>query len=126
LLWERIQTIAAHHGVLRLWTQETSPFWSRWGFQPATAENLERLPGEWNHLEKSWLTCQLKDEAALGAVEKELAAFRESGKMRAAETLDQARTMTNTITFIAFALAAVLIGIAFYIFVRRGLSLPGH
>src|ERR1700690_4603527 len=27
--WERIQTIAAHHGVFRIWTLERSPFWTR-------------------------------------------------------------------------------------------------
>src|ERR1700722_16588319 len=28
LFWERIQVIAANLGVFRLWTQETSPFWT--------------------------------------------------------------------------------------------------
>lgn len=126
LFWERIQTIAAHHGVLRLWTQETSPFWGRWGLQPATPEILERLPAEWNPFEGKWLTIQLKDEAALAALEKELAAFRETGKKRTAETLDQARTLTTTITVIGFAVAAVLIGIALFLFVRRVLTLPVH
>ncbi len=70
LLWERIQTIAAHHGVLRLWTQETSPFWARWGFQPAPAEILERLPPEWKSSGASWLTIQLKDEEAIATTRK--------------------------------------------------------
>jgi N-acetylglutamate synthase-like GNAT family acetyltransferase len=125
LLWERIQTIAAHHGVLRLWTQETSPFWSRWGFQPATPDVLERLPAVWKQSEGPWLTCQLKDEAALAAAEKELAIFREAEKRRTAETLGQARTMTTTVTVIAFVAAAILIGIAFFLFMRRFLPPPG-
>ena len=78
LLWERIRTIAAHHGVFRLWTQEDSPFWVRWGFQPANAETLARLPEEWKQFEGKWLTIQLKDEEAIAAVDKELEAFRES------------------------------------------------
>jgi N-acetylglutamate synthase-like GNAT family acetyltransferase len=126
LFWERIQTIAAHHGVLRLWTQETSLFWGRWGFQPATPEILERLPAEWKPFEGKWLTIQLKDETVLAALDKELEVFRESGKKRAAETLDQARTLTNTITIIGFAVAAVLIGFALFLFVRRVLTLPMH
>lgn len=126
LLWERIQTIAAHHGVLRLWTQETSPFWARWGFLPATAEILERLPGEWKRSEEPWRTIQLKDEEAIAKLEKDLAEFKEEGKKRTAETLDQARSLTTTITIIGFSVAAVLIGIAFFLFVRRILSLPGH
>ncbi|MGA2181201.1 MAG: hypothetical protein ABSH15_16675 [Verrucomicrobiota bacterium] len=126
LFWERIQTIAAHHGVFRLWTQENSPFWVRWGFQPATIELLERLPGEWKRSEGKWLTIQLKNEEAIAALEKELETFRESEKKRTAETLDQARTMTTTITVIAFVVGIVLIGVALYLFMHRILSLPTH
>jgi len=124
LFWERIQTITAHHGVFRLWTQEDSPFWGRWGFQPATIELLARLPAEWKRSEKPWLTFQLKDEAALAAVEKELEAFRESEKKHAAETMDQARSVIKTITIIGFIVGIVGIGIAIFIFVRHGLALP--
>ena len=112
LFWERIQTITAHHGVFRLWTQENSPFWARWGFQPATIEHIERLPAEWKHSEEKWLTIQLKNEEAIAALDKELEAFRESEKKRTAETLEQARTMTTTITVIAFVVGIVLIGVA--------------
>jgi N-acetylglutamate synthase-like GNAT family acetyltransferase len=124
LFWERIQTITAHHGVFRLWTQENSPFWVHWGFQPANAETLERLPAEWKRSEGKWLTIQLKNEEAIATLEKELEAFRELEKKRTAQTLDQARTMTTTITIIAFVVGIVLIGVAIYLFVRRGLSLP--
>ena len=124
LFWERIQTITAHHGVFRLWTQENSPFWVRWGFQPANAETLERLPDEWKPSEGKWLTIQLKNEEAIATLEKELEAFRELEKKRTAQTLEQARTMTTTITIIAFVVGIVLIGVAIYLFVRRGLSLP--
>jgi N-acetylglutamate synthase-like GNAT family acetyltransferase len=122
LFWERIQTITAHHGVFRLWTQENSPFWVRWGFQPATIEQLERLPAEWKPSEGKWLTLQLKNEEAIAALDKELEAFRESEKKRTAETLEQARTMTTTITVIAFVVGIILIGVAFYLFIRRGFS----
>jgi N-acetylglutamate synthase-like GNAT family acetyltransferase len=124
LFWERIQTIAAHHGVFRLWTQENSPFWVRWGFQPANAETLERLPEEWKRSEEKWLTFQLKDEEAIAALDKELAQFRESEKKRTAEMLEQARTMTKTFTVILFALGIILIGIAIFLFMRRNPFLP--
>ncbi len=120
LFWERIQTIAAHNGVFRLWTRENSPFWTRWGFQPANAETLARLPGEWKRFEEKWLTFQLKDEEAIAALDKELAQFRESEKKRTAETLEQARAMTKTITVIAFIVGIILIGVAFFLFTRRG------
>ena len=62
----------------------------------------------------------------MATLEKKLAAFRESGKKRAAEAVEQARTMTTTITVIAFVVGIVLIGVAIYLFVRRGSSLPMH
>jgi N-acetylglutamate synthase-like GNAT family acetyltransferase len=124
LFWERIQTIAAHHGVFRLWTQEKSPFWARWGFQPANAETLARLPEEWKSSEDKWLSIQLKDEEAIAALDKELAQFRESEKKRAAETLEQTRTMTKTFTVILFILGIILIGAAFFLFMRRNPFLP--
>jgi N-acetylglutamate synthase-like GNAT family acetyltransferase len=120
LFWERIQTIAAHHGVFRLWTQENSPFWVRWGFQPANAETLARLPEEWKRSEEKWLTIQLKDEEAIATLDKELAQFRELEKQRTAQTLDQARTMTTTITNIIFVAAIILFGVAIYLIIRRG------
>jgi len=126
LFGERIRTIAAHNGVFRLWTQENAPFWARWGFQSPSAENLERLPGEWRRSGEKWLTLQIKDEDAIATVEKELALFRESEKKRSAEVLDQARAMTTTITVIGFLVGFALIGVAIYLFVRRGLTLPGH
>ena len=126
LFWERIQTIAAHHGVFRLWTQENSPFWVRWGFQPATIGLLDRLPAEWKRFGEKWLTIQLKDEEAMATLEKELETFRELGKKQVVEAMEQARTMTTTITIIAFAVGIVLIGIAIFMLARRGLSLPGH
>ena len=126
LFGERVQTIAAHHGVFRLWTREQSPFWTRWGFQSPSTEILERLPVEWKGSGEKWLTLQIKDEEAIATVEKELAVFRESEKKHASEVMSQAHTLTFTITVIAFTVGIILIGVACYLFVRRGLSLPGH
>src|SRR5436309_3091325 len=39
LLWKRIQTLATNHGILRLWMQESAPFWSRLGFKPPMPED---------------------------------------------------------------------------------------
>ncbi len=76
LFWERIQTLAANHGIFRIWTQETSPFWTRWGFQPANAEILSRLPEEWKATEGKWLTLELKNEEAVTtALENKFAGF---------------------------------------------------
>src|SRR5215218_1721732 len=56
LLWNRMQSIALNHGLVRLWTRETAPFWKQNGFQPASAEVLSRLPAGWASPDNDWLT----------------------------------------------------------------------
>jgi N-acetylglutamate synthase-like GNAT family acetyltransferase len=119
LFWERIQTIAAHHGVFRLWTQETSPFWVRWGFQPPTAETRARLPDEWKNYEGQWFTIQLKNEEVIAELEKELASFKQSEKQHTAQTLDQARTLRTIITVIGFGVGILCLGVLLYLFMHH-------
>jgi N-acetylglutamate synthase-like GNAT family acetyltransferase len=93
LFWERIQVLAANHGVFRLWTQESSPFWTRWGFKPASGETLGRLPSEWNGSGDRWFTLQLKDEDIINAViEKEFAAFKAVEGREVARLKEKAKT----------------------------------
>jgi len=119
LFWERIQLIASHHGVFRVWTQDNSPFWSRCGFRIVITESLVHLPAEWKQFEGKWYSLQLKNEAALVTLEEELASFRESEKQRTTQTLGQARTLTGIITVICFVIGIALIGFAFYLLVHR-------
>jgi len=30
MFWQRFEALAANYGIFRIWTQETSPFWTRW------------------------------------------------------------------------------------------------
>ncbi len=121
LFWDRIQTLAANHGVFRVWTQEGSPFWKNYGFQPPTAEALLRLPEAWrNELESSWLTLQLKDEALLTAVlEKQSADFLTAGKRQADRVTKKVQTFKLAVTLLGFLLGAVGFGIAAYLFFHR-------
>src|SRR5258706_1764046 len=43
-LWERVQSVATNHGLIRLWTQEHAPFWSHCGLAKADDESLQKLP----------------------------------------------------------------------------------
>jgi len=119
MFWERIQTIASHHGVFRLWTQENSPFWSGCGFRIVITESLVHLPEEWKRFEGKWYTLQLKNEAALATLEKELTTFKELEKQRTAQTLDQARTLRTIITAIGFGVGILCLGVLLYLLVRR-------
>jgi len=120
LFWERIQTLAANHGVFRLWTQENSPFWQRWGFQPATAEILERLPPAWKIYEEKWFTLELKNEDAINAALKNrFAGFMESEKKSAAETAATAKKLMTAITVAGFVIFFICLAVAFYLLAHR-------
>lgn len=120
LFWERIQTLAANHGSFRVWTQENSPFWTRWGFQPAHAESLARLPDEWKNLEGRWLTLELKNEEAINtALKSQFAGFMADEKKNTADVSRKARTINTVVTVIGFAIGIIGFGVAAYLFIHR-------
>jgi len=119
LFWERIQMVASHHGVFRLWTQENSPFWSHCGFRIVIIESLGQLPEEWKRFEGKWYSLQLKNEAALTTLDKELKTFRESEKQRTTQTLDHARTLRVAITVLGFGIFFICLAVLIYLITHR-------
>ena len=121
LFWERIQKLAANHGVFRIWTQERSPFWKSFGFQPPTAEILDRLPEEWrNEFVGGWLTHQLKNEEVItAALEKQFAGFMAGEKKETDWLAEKARNLRTAITVAGFAIGILGILIAAYLFIHR-------
>jgi hypothetical protein len=126
LLWKRIQTLATNHGILRLWMQESSPFWIRLGFKPPLPEDSKRLPANWKAEDTSWLTLQLKNEAAINAVEKELAMFMSAQKQQSDRTLEQMRTLKKLATVLAIIFALCAFGAAIYLMMKRAEYLHGR
>jgi N-acetylglutamate synthase-like GNAT family acetyltransferase len=123
LFWERIQTLAANHGVFRIWTQEASPFWPRWGLQTANAETLERLPDEWKNLDGRWLTLELKNEDAIkAALGNQLVGFMDAEKKQTAAVAAQARKIRTIFTVLFFAIGILCFAIAFYLLLRHPLT----
>jgi N-acetylglutamate synthase-like GNAT family acetyltransferase len=121
LLWERFQVLAANHGIFRVWTRESAPFWKSLGFQPANPELLPRLPAAWNRPDQKdgWLTLQLKDEQAVVSMEKELALFMEAEKQRTARMFDQARVLKGIATVLAVGFA-IFVLVALILLFRKG------
>jgi N-acetylglutamate synthase-like GNAT family acetyltransferase len=119
LLWQRILTLSANHGILRLWMRESALFWARLGFKAATEENLKRLPAAWDTEGPPWFTLQLKDEAAIGAMEKELAMFMTAQKKQSERTIGQLRVFKTLATIIAIIFGIVVFGAAFYLLSKR-------
>ena len=117
------EALAANHGIFRIWTQETSPFWTRWGFQPAGAEILLRLPEEWKTSEGKWLTIELKNEEAVtAALQNKFAGFMDAEKKQTARVAEKARTLKTIITVVGFTIGILCIGIAIYLLIHRNPS----
>jgi len=120
MLWTRLQSLCSNHGVLRLWTQEVSPFWSHNGLKPPHDEaERAKLPEAWRGIEGDWLTLKLKDEEAIASLDKEFALFMESEKARSAGALDQARKLKAVATVVALIAAIGGFGAAIYLFLNR-------
>jgi N-acetylglutamate synthase-like GNAT family acetyltransferase len=115
LLLQRIHSLASNHGVLRLWTRETAPFWTHHGFQPADSNALKKLPEAWTGGGSGWLTLQLKDEEAIVSLDKELALFKESERERSAKALRQAQLLKRMATFMAIVFALFVMAALFYL-----------
>ena len=120
MFWQRFEALAANHGIFRIWTQETSPFWTRWGFQPANAEILPHLPEEWKTTEGKWFTLQLKNEEAItAALENKFAGFLDAEKKQTARVAEKARKLKTVIIVVGFTIGISCIGIAIYLLVHR-------
>ena len=120
LFWRRFEALAANHGVFRVWTQETSLFWTRWGFQPANAAILMRQPEEWKTSESKWLTLELENEEAVtNALENKFAGFMGAEKKQTARVAEKARTLKTIIIIVGFTIGISCIGIAIYLLIHR-------
>jgi N-acetylglutamate synthase-like GNAT family acetyltransferase len=123
LFWERIQKLAANHGVFRVWMQENSPFWKNYGFQPPSAEAIARLPYEWKNLEGNWLTLELKNEDVINAVLKnQFGDFMESEKRHTAQIAENARKLKLFVTLAGFAVFFACLAVGIYLLIHNPLA----
>jgi len=120
-LWERMQSVAKNHGLVRIWTKETAPFWCHSGLHAASPEELKKLPEVWTALPGDWLTIQFRDEEAVEAsLDKEFVKFREAAKEQTEQALQRAKILKYGATFMAIILAAVVCAISIYMLKNRG------
>ena len=124
LFWQRIQPLASNHGVLRLWTREKVPFWTRLGFQPASAQALGKMPEAWDRSLPDWLTLQLKDEDAIASLEKEIAMLMQTEKQKTARLLQRAKLVKNFWLVIVFILAFLVLGTAMFALWKKWRQMP--
>jgi hypothetical protein len=106
-LWERHKKVAQNHGVVRVWTQLSSPYWQTGDFHDASGEELATLPANFAGQPGSWCTVQLREQsAALDTIEKELAMFREIEKAKTEKIFKQAKALKTVAAILAFVVLA--------------------
>jgi N-acetylglutamate synthase-like GNAT family acetyltransferase len=114
LLWERVRIVAQNHGLVRLWTQDATPFWQMNGFTAAAGEQLAKRPESFRGSEQPWFFLQLRDEEALALnLDKEFAVFQEAQKEETARVFRQARIAKAIALVVGLALFAMVIFLVF-------------
>lgn len=94
--WERLEVLGRNHGLFRLWTQSTDPFWIEKGFKAPDAKALEKLPPSFQQAggQGPWLCLVLKQESAEGlSVEQQFEIFTQSQRAETERLISQAQTL---------------------------------
>jgi N-acetylglutamate synthase-like GNAT family acetyltransferase len=105
-LWERLQAVAFNHGLFRLCTDESAPYWKKEaGFSNPPAELMSRLPPDFGAARGGWLVLRLKDESAdPNLLDAQFALFREAEQARLEKLLQRAHAIKIIGTGIAVML----------------------
>lgn len=115
-LWRRVMILARNQGIQRVWTQESSDYWSATGFSPVefprdgtTPKFVEPGPG--------WSCCQLFDPVEAKQLAAEQMALWEATRAGEAEALQQRIQRFKTVALgLAALVVLMMFGMLFYIF----------
>ena len=123
LLWERIHKLINNHGLARMWTKETAPFWRQTGFQPAESSLISKLPAAWAAEADGWLTLQIRDEELL---EKTLAVEFARIRQEEKRNLERVLRPMKLLKIAATVLAVILSLVVLYLCVQMLLNQTGR
>jgi N-acetylglutamate synthase-like GNAT family acetyltransferase len=117
LLWARLETMARSHGLFRLWTLETAPFWKKdAGFASASAQP----PEVFGPANGPWLSLRLKEEGAdPDLLEKQFNLFREAERARREKLFQRAAALKMFGTAIAVLVFLFAMGMLVWFFRHR-------
>jgi hypothetical protein len=117
LFWQRLETMARNHGLFRLWTAETAPFWKKGaGFSAASVPP----PEAFGPARGPWLSLRLKEEAADPTlIEAQFTLFREAERAKRDKLLQRAAALKMVGTAIAVLLFVLSMGVLFWFFRHR-------
>jgi N-acetylglutamate synthase-like GNAT family acetyltransferase len=121
LLWERAQVIARNHGLARLWTQFSTPFWNHSGFRYAAADVMEKLPAAFGGQPQPWQFLQFREDAALpSAVDREFALFKQMEQEQTEKIFRRAKLLKLIAACVVMAVFVLLVLWVYAWFKARG------
>jgi N-acetylglutamate synthase-like GNAT family acetyltransferase len=111
-LWARLQSVAENHGLLRIWSQESAPFWKKEvGFSEASGEAKEKLPETFGPRDQPWLLLQLRQEVAdTAALDRQIAVFKQVERAKYESMMQTGQTLRwiGTVIAILFFFMAIV------------------
>ncbi len=117
LLWERIRNVSGNYGLVRLWTQETSPFWRQLDFAAPDDATMKKFPAGFGENTAGWFTLKLKEEVeTLLNADQEFERYMQEEKERTEKMFEQAQVFKWLAYLIATALIIFVLIAAFYLF----------
>jgi hypothetical protein len=121
MIWDRLQAVANNHGLTRIWTHESAPFWHHCGLLKPDAAALEKLPAQWQAPGRDWLTLKLREDIeAVMSVDKEFAMFMESEKERTNRAFRHAKMLKMLATVLALVILVLVVLGAVYVMRNQG------
>ncbi len=115
-LWERLHSLATNHGLTRIWTRETAPFYRRAGMETAPGERLQEIPKPWKELSGEWLTQKLREDlSSLVSADKEFEVFMALERDKTQRTLSQGQAMKTAAKVFAGIVCLLLLGALIYL-----------
>jgi N-acetylglutamate synthase-like GNAT family acetyltransferase len=120
-LWRQLQSTAQNHGLFRLWTRETAPYWRKEaGFTEASRELLEKLPADFGPAGPGWLALRIREEGAdPEALARQFELFKIAEQEKREKLLRHARLLRIVGTLIAILLFASAFALLVWVFKQR-------
>lgn len=119
-LWRRLQIVARNQGIHRLWTQEDADYWRASGFVAASPAAVAGATAAFVDKSAAWWLCELIDpEKAKRLTTEQMAIWQASRAQEAEELQTKIRTFRNLALLLAAAVVAVMVGMVFFVLLRR-------
>jgi N-acetylglutamate synthase-like GNAT family acetyltransferase len=121
-LWERINSLAASHGLIRIWTQESAPFYRRSGLERAESEALADLPAPWHEHAGEWLTIKLREKLeTLVSADKTFELFMAMERAKSQRALMRGKALKIVAQLVAVLICLLVIAGFVYLAKHRSL-----